>query len=235
MARMWDELAGDSRKAAASVISEAAEHGGVTVDALTTSIGRDEHTRLLGGLALAAGSRTRNRDKIRALGKALAAGILSADDARLDEEQLIVRALDDMEAPHIRVLDLIAKHVPAGREARRWVPGGTDEGAPTRRWTRHQLNEVAPGLAPGMYGILGTLQRHGLAVETNDLGRAFAQYRRSAYQEDEQHSSNTFTRRLDALTRRGEQLPTGFSVGPSEWQPTPLGERVLEYLTDAAE
>lgn len=232
MARMWNELAGDSRGAVASVLATAAEHGGVTVDQLAASIGRDEHTRLLGGLALAAGSRTRNRTKIGALGSALASGVLSEDDARLDEEQLVVRALDDMEAPHIRVLDIIARHVPAGREARPYVSGGTDEGAPTRSWTRYQLNEVLPGLASGMHGLLGTLQRHGLAVEDYNIARAFERYRQSLSREDEL-SSDLFSRRLNAVNRGRERLPQGFSVGPPEWQPTPLGERVLEYLMDA--
>jgi hypothetical protein len=43
------------------------------------------------------------RDKRRALGRALAAGVMG-DDARIDEEMLFMRAVDDLDEMHLRLL-----------------------------------------------------------------------------------------------------------------------------------
>jgi hypothetical protein len=47
------------------------------------------------------------RDKRRALGRTLAAGVMG-DDARIDEEQLFMRAVDDLDESHIRLLGRVA-------------------------------------------------------------------------------------------------------------------------------
>ena len=51
------------------------------------------------------------RDKRRALGRALAAGI-EGDDAKIDDELLFIRAIADIDTPHIRLLALMAKNSP---------------------------------------------------------------------------------------------------------------------------
>ena len=43
------------------------------------------------------------RNKKRALGRALAAGVMG-DDARIDEEMLFIRAVDDIDEVHVRLL-----------------------------------------------------------------------------------------------------------------------------------
>jgi hypothetical protein len=49
---------------------------------------------------------TLDKHKLRALSYVLAKGF--QDDARLDVDQFVIRALRDLDAPHIRVLDLMA-------------------------------------------------------------------------------------------------------------------------------
>jgi hypothetical protein len=65
----------------------------------------DERHELTARVLLAAQD-TARRDKRRALGRALAAGVM--DDARIDEELMFVRAMDDIDAWHIELLDRMA-------------------------------------------------------------------------------------------------------------------------------
>jgi hypothetical protein len=225
MRRVWDELAADSRAASARVLDEASAHAGIDVEELTDAIVKNEQSRLLAGLALSSGSRTRNKAKIRALGRALAEGVLAEDDAKLDQEQLIIRALDDMEAPHIAVLDLLVRFVPFGPEPRLYSEmDPTDSGAPKRRWRPFQLGAARPGLQEGIIGLLGTLQRHGLAREDQNIQQTLEAYTRSIQRQHEHPDPPGFR-------RGGQTLPGDFGAASPEWVATSLGERVLEYLT----
>jgi hypothetical protein len=80
------------------------------------------------------------RNKRRALGRALAAGVME-DDARIDEELLFVRAVDDIDEMHIRLLGRIA------------------DGS---RLTAGDIARADPGLESGVLVLLGQLQSHGL-------------------------------------------------------------------------
>lgn len=224
MRRVWDELVPDSQASAAGVLEAASEHAGIDVEDLADAVLKDEQRRLLAGLALSSGSRTRNRAKIRALGRALAEGVLADDDAKLDQEQLIIRALDDMEAPHIAVLDLLVRFVPFGSEPRLYSEmDPTDSGAPKRRWVPYQLGAARPGLRDGVVSILGTLQRHGLAREDQNIRQTLEAYTRSIQRQQEHPDP-------PGMRPRSQALPGDFGAAYPEWVPTPLGERVLEYL-----
>jgi len=69
------------------------------------------------------------RDKRRALGRALAAGI-AGDDARIDDELLFIRAIADVDEPHIRLLALMASEWPLpGKLSGSVFHGGWSPGA----------------------------------------------------------------------------------------------------------
>jgi hypothetical protein len=80
------------------------------------------------------------RNKRRALGRALAAGVMG-DDARIDEELLFVRAVDDIDEMHIRLLG----HLEYGGHV-----------------TANGIAQADPGLQDGVLVLLGQLQSHGL-------------------------------------------------------------------------
>lgn len=231
MRQVWDELASDSQASAGQVLVEASSYSNKAPDEFAEIIRQDEERRLLGGIAFAAGSRTRNRDKIRGLGRALADGVLADDDARLDETHLILRAMDDLEAPHITVLDFLVNYYPGTvRQGEQTHPPRrvkddprTHERADTHsRWKVYELEFARPGFRGSAQSLLGTLQRHGLAVSEQDVRGVLERYQRDAR-----------TAALLSLNRTGP--------GPGEakfstrdlvthWSATALGAHVLDYI-----
>jgi hypothetical protein len=227
MLRVWDELASDSRASTEQVLVEASVHSGLTPEEFADRISRDETSRLLGGIAFSAGSRTRNKDKIRGLGRALSDGILADDDARIDETHLILRAIDDLETPHIAVLDLLVNYYPgSGYFDGRWEPPtridpdrrAPGEGPIRTRWTEHDLDVARPGFHGSVPSLLGTLQRHGLAVTEQDIKKVLEQY-----QKDVRKAANSKSARPPQPEFKTRDLET-------RWKATDLGSHVLDYL-----
>jgi hypothetical protein len=83
------------------------------------------------------------REKRRALGRSLAAGVMG-DDARIDEELLFQRALQDIDEMHIRLLERMAT-------VSVQPPG----------WSVRVIAEADPGLASGARALIGTLGKLG--------------------------------------------------------------------------
>jgi hypothetical protein len=90
------------------VLYSAAEHAEVDVEELLRKIGDNPILLNLLNETVQAAVRTNLENKIGLLGRALADGILSSDDALIDEQALIVAAVADLEAPHLQVLKVIA-------------------------------------------------------------------------------------------------------------------------------
>jgi hypothetical protein len=93
--------------------------------------------------ALSIAQDTALREKRRALGRALAAGVMG-DDARIDEELLFMRAVGDLDEMHIRLLDHARKICST--------------------WTASMIVARDPGLTAGIGALLGTLELHGLVA-----------------------------------------------------------------------
>lgn len=89
------------------------------------------------------------RDKRRALGRALAAGVMG-DDARIDEELLFMRAIDDLDEMHLRLL------------GRARLLSDSQVYAGLAGWTPSIIVQADPGLAAGIGALLGALELHGL-------------------------------------------------------------------------
>ncbi|MFD2793819.1 hypothetical protein ACFS27_09720 [Promicromonospora vindobonensis] len=231
MRRVWDELASDSQASAEQVLVEASSYSDKTPDEFADSIRQDEVRRLLGGIAFAAGSKTRNKDKIRGLGRALADGVLADDDARLDETHLILGAMDDLEAPHITVLDFLVNYYPGrvwqGEQTqppRRVKDDSSTHGRPdTRpRWKVFELEFARPGFRGSLQSLLGTLQRHGLAVPEQDVKNVLDRYQRDAKTAAMLSLNSTGPGPSEAKFRT-ENLET-------RWSATGLGAHVLNYI-----
>jgi hypothetical protein len=91
--------------------------------------------------SMTAASETLLRWKVDSLGKALANG-LADDGARVDEERLVVRAIGDLEPPHVRTLAVIAMaRRPLTAESIEGNAGLTDAGAVVPVLVRYGLVE----------------------------------------------------------------------------------------------
>lgn len=132
------------------VLGETAEHLGTDGDGIVVAADTDEKMFLL-GQGLDAGAKTVLDQKIKTLGRVVAHG-LGGDEAALPVQSMILAALRDMEAPHIKVLAEI---------------GGLTSGDTTRpiagsSRTYLVLASKFSGYLAALPAILAVLERHGL-------------------------------------------------------------------------
>jgi hypothetical protein len=107
-------------------------------------------------LALIISQDTALRDKRRALGRALAAGVAD-NGTRVDEELLFIRVLGDLDEPHIRLLRLMnaaPPHLADQGEVGVWMPS--------------TIGDADSGLRDAAYAMLVTLERHNLVWSSGE-------------------------------------------------------------------
>jgi hypothetical protein len=194
----------------------------------------DEQHRLLSGTAVVAAVHTAWEDKIRTLGRSLASGLLASDDAEISTEQLIMSAIADMEAPHLALLDLLVAwrlpqvmgepapvklDIPEDSHLARF--GGTWN-VGVRKWPVPAIQTHRPKLFPVFPSLIGTLQRHGLALFEDNSDKEISQLVKASESE---------ANRRDQAQQSGKRQRrpiTAFRVNPvpGTWEPTELGEQV---------
>jgi hypothetical protein len=125
---------------AADTLLDAADKAGLPVEEFFERAVADDLRHELFARVLTVAQDAAWRNKRRALGRALAAGVMG-DEARIDEELLFVRAVDGIDEMHIRLLGRVAD-------------GG--------RLTAGDIALADPGLGDGVLALLGQLQSHGL-------------------------------------------------------------------------
>lgn len=140
LARVGQRRAGH----AADTLMDAADAADVPLDEFFVRAVADDRRHELFVRTLLIAQDTALRQKRRGLGRALAAGVMG-DEARIDEELLFIKAVEDIDTMHIRLLDRMAK-----------------EYAPQPGWSARTIAEADPGLASGVNALLGTLELHGL-------------------------------------------------------------------------
>jgi hypothetical protein len=148
----WEHAVGR----AARTITLAAEQVG-SEELLEQRATTNAHRRELTARVLRAAARTPLEDKLPALATVLASGI--DPDGRVDEALVLVDALDDLEAPHVQVLQFLTQDAPDEDPARRGFG-----------WLIEQAVDALPGYALVMPAILSTLARHGLGRELGMYG-----------------------------------------------------------------
>jgi hypothetical protein len=134
---------------AAETVLDAAEAAELPLDEFIDRAVSDDRRHELLARTLFIAQDTALRDKRRALGRALAAGVMG-DDAKIDEELLFIRAMADVDEMHVRLLQ------------RMLHPG--QFGGDGSSWTADLIASADPGLAAGVLALLGTLELHGLVA-----------------------------------------------------------------------
>lgn len=136
--------------------TEACRTGNCTFqDIVNAAVGSDLKIELL-ATALNAAAVADDERRVRALGVALARGVLQSDDALVDEQVVITRVLADLEAPDVRILHLMVEVNQTGFMVRTSRP--TDDGT---------LVALVPTLAPVIDSIVARLS--GLGTISSDV------------------------------------------------------------------
>jgi len=128
---------------AAETLVDAAEAADMPLPEFMDKAVSDDRRQELFARTLTVAQDTALRSKRRALGRALAAGVVD-DDARIDQELLFIRAVADIDTMHVRLLALLQR--PTGHQG----------------WSYQDIVDADPGLAPAARALLGTLELHGL-------------------------------------------------------------------------
>jgi hypothetical protein len=136
---------------AADTLMDAADAAGLPLGEFMDAAGSDDRRHELFARSMRIAQDTALRDKRRALGHALAAGVMG-DDARIDEEMLFMRAIDDLDEMHIRLL------------------GRMDSLPSPPKWTPSSIVSADPGLAAGVGALLGALELHGMIMHLPGRG-----------------------------------------------------------------
>jgi hypothetical protein len=126
----------------------------VELERLLGDLLRTDALRMLLASAVSAAEVTAVRAKLDALGRALARGAFANDDALIDEQQLVVRALADIEAVHLRVLE----HLSAPIQIRDFE----GELSPPML-TGYAESGIRSQHGAGIEAVLAALQSNGLA------------------------------------------------------------------------
>ena len=221
----FDERWTQHRRARAldAVNEVAAVLGGTVEDVLTTGSATPARERLTGHV-LNAAANTVMQGKIRALGRTLAHALADGGDDRVDEAEFVVAALADLEVPHARVLDTMARPAifsyPPTDEA-----GWDQVRTALRQWQWSILKRDLPQYGSTLEAVLGTLERRGLIVElpSDDV----AQLRKDLDERDRNARSRTSVTQLP-LTMHG-------AAADRRWQVTALAYVVLRLLYEAGE
>lgn len=248
--RAWGELRPEARQRAARVLSTAAEEIGCDDEQLGKLIGSSETSRLQTGLAMDAAQRTAWPPKVSALGRVLAEGLLATDEDQVNVQDQALVAMADLERLHLILLELLVKYEPRsvveGAAAEpHLLPSYQDsflgEAGPDnpkvwavgrRKWTARQIVEARPQLRPVLTTLVGTLQRHGLAIENDSAPEVLEELSKDLVKQvNQQAGQMQRSQQAKPVILRETRIR---SVQPS-WSPTELGETILDYYRLAGE
>lgn len=229
--RVFDEFRADARARADRMLAEAdKELGGGGPSKLADLTGRSEQTRQVTAIAVDAAARTFWPPKVVAIGRALASGLMSADDTQIDTQPFIMAALAELEFPQASLLELLVCHWPMttkeGVVAAPFTSAPNPWTAGQRIWLPSEMAAVRPKLRPVLPSLLGTLQRHGLTVQSDNPSDPFGR------------TGRTMQQRFlsDRASQQGTwaNLETIAGYGPAgSWLPTELGQEVINALLAA--
>jgi hypothetical protein len=140
-----------------NAVAAGAQHVDVSVETLVIAAAQSPFRELLTADVFDAASRSAFDDKVTALGRAWAVGVLAEDDVTLAKEQLFVRTIDRIELPHVKALEVVARD-PFADAAARGGPPLVDG------WTPDAVARNLPEYGPLVQPLLATLTSEGLIV-----------------------------------------------------------------------
>lgn len=153
LSRVVGALSQRRRSNATETLMDAATASSESLEEFVQRAVSDERRHELLARTLGIAQDTALREKRRALGRALAAGV-AGDDARIDDELLFIRAVADLDTPHIRLLGLLGSEVAGG--------GVRSGNVLIRGWTEDAIVRASSGFSGVLRPLLSVLELHGL-------------------------------------------------------------------------
>jgi hypothetical protein len=140
---------------AAEVLDTASEESGLDSPDLLERVRSDERKAELLDMTMATAMRTTSQEKLRGLGRVLAAGIMTDNETTVDASCVLSRIIGEMDPPHIRALALIV-------ERGRFNPGNVSgAGVTLGQW----LQDAFPGLGGVSNQVAAFLVGNGLVTD----------------------------------------------------------------------
>lgn len=162
MALAWEvDQAGRARRLqrAAEALVTSTQVSGISIEDLESRAEYDSETAELLARVIQLAADARMAEKVSALGRLLGQTLVDKPAERFDEAFLIAAALQDLEAPHVRLLALIN-----GRYGTTWTAAGSSRASGLQAFSR------LTGGALVLPAIVATLVRHGLVEMVEGAG-----------------------------------------------------------------
>jgi hypothetical protein len=160
-----DRVSAWRRERIAGVVISASAIDGPVVEDLVDSMAQDPASLELFTRTMQAASDAARPDKLRALARCLRAAY--DDRAAIDDELLMIAAINAIDGPHIRVLDALSRS-PAGTAI---APDASPEDYPHEpSYNTQQLALLIPGAEHSPPAILGVLSMAGLVESRGTTG-----------------------------------------------------------------
>ncbi len=167
--RAWNEIRGQHEDNAVAVVAHAAQSLDENPDALVQRALANPNQASLLHDALRGAASTLYSEKVAALGRCLANGL--EDEAVVDQESLIVRALADLEPIHVRVLGRLEQSSLRENDIHDFMTGG--------------LEAEQFMTTPNLTGpVLAVLERHALVERNQRMRESQGVYSRGATVEE---------------------------------------------------
>jgi hypothetical protein len=145
------------------MVEGAAKSAGISAEDLLMSIGSDERKQELLIRAIHAAAGAVAAVKLDTLSRAFASGAIATDPAVVDEAFIVIDALAQLDAPHLRVLTILASPGPGA------LPGRASP-LLAATWKREDILAEAPSISTALDALIGKLQALGLVYD-DGIGR----------------------------------------------------------------
>lgn len=145
------------RRQLAKVVAAGAASEGVSPEVLIGKARETDSRTLLTTDMLEAAARTAYEEKLAALGRAWARGVVTDDDGELAVEHQFVRTISRLEVPHVQVLGVVAQ-TPSLRPQGMPLPNG---------WTPNAVGRELPQYGAMSGQLLAVLASEGLVVDAS--------------------------------------------------------------------
>ena len=199
----------------------AAEDLGLTAEEFAEFSSRSERARFLTDEAMKAAEATDWPEGVRAIGRALAAGLREPDDG-LNIPRLVLPVMTELTQEHALLLNLLvmARTRSGGRSEPQWVEDHPELADTRSEWPAGSIKAALPDLEPVLPALIGTLETHGLIERADELVDALDKFAGQVEQ--------TLYRRPQ-MSQRILRNDIDQSVPPPTWSPTDLGKQVIGF------